>query len=173
MDKIEKQTLIEMSLYILEATGGVDVYRLFKTLYFAHRRHLATYGIPLVADEFHALKFGPVPTCLYDFYKYRDNDFCEVVEVGDQNALRGKRSADRDYLAKADIESLDIAISDCRGRSFKAILDRTHDKYWEKAFKSPSSSKLIPRLDIARSAGASDEMLEYIASNLAIEEALL
>ena len=65
MSAYEQQKLIEVVLYILYKTSGIDFYHLFKIMYFAERDHLATWGDRITADEFYAIKYGPVPIQLY------------------------------------------------------------------------------------------------------------
>ncbi len=173
MDRLDKKILIEMALYILEITGGVDIYHLCKVLYFGQRRHLGTYGIPLVADDFHALPYGPVPTNLYDFFKKGDHDFQNVIKKGSQDAqciLFGKRNADRNYLSEADRETLDEVIKEYASLPFEVLKQKSHDEYWKRA--SEGNSKVMPLIDIARSAKASDGMIEYLEEHLAVELAL-
>ena len=65
MTKFEQQRIIEIVLYILNKTGGMDYYHLFKILYFANQRSLVDWGQLMIADKFCALPHGPVPTILY------------------------------------------------------------------------------------------------------------
>ena len=44
MTLFEQKTLIEVVLYVLQKTQGVDYYHLFKILYFADRKHIAEWG---------------------------------------------------------------------------------------------------------------------------------
>jgi uncharacterized phage-associated protein len=74
MSTYERQKLVEVVLYILNKTGGLDYYHLFKVMYFAEREHLASWGDRITADEFHALPHGPVPTLLYDAIKKKERD---------------------------------------------------------------------------------------------------
>ena len=69
MTNFDKQKLIEIVLYILNKTKGLDYYHMFKVIYFANIAHLAKYGFPMVSDEFCALPDGPVPSVLYNCIK--------------------------------------------------------------------------------------------------------
>ena len=44
--------------------------KLQKILYFAQGLHLATYGTPLIQENFQAWKFGPVIPEIYQIYKF-------------------------------------------------------------------------------------------------------
>ena len=69
MNKFEQQKTIEVVLYILNETGGIDFYHLFKIIYFAEMKHLAKWGHRILSDPLCAMDYGPVPTMLYDAVK--------------------------------------------------------------------------------------------------------
>lgn len=69
MTEFQRQTLIEIVLYVLNKTKGVDFYHFFKILYFANKAFLAKWGTRIIADDFCALEYGPVPTNLYNAVK--------------------------------------------------------------------------------------------------------
>ena len=56
MTTFEQKSLIEIVLYILNKTGGIDFYHLFKIIYFAEMKHLAKWGIRLQKDDLCALE---------------------------------------------------------------------------------------------------------------------
>ena len=55
------QALIEIVLYIINKTGGIDYQRLFIILYFGNQRTLLEWDYPMIADKFYALSHGPAP----------------------------------------------------------------------------------------------------------------
>ncbi|WP_025839193.1 Panacea domain-containing protein [Porphyromonas cangingivalis] len=174
MNNLEQYSLIEMSLYILQKTGGLDIYHLLKTLYFAQRHHLATYGMPLVADEFHALKYGPIPTHLYDLYKHKNSSFNCVIGSENEDAqgiLFARREPDMDYLSIADIETLDYSIRMYSSKTFQELKELSHDEYWERAFNNPSNH-IMSHVDIANSGGAPSGVVELINEHNSIKNAL-
>ena len=62
MDNYEQQKIVEVVLYILNKTGGIDFYHLFKILYFAERDHLAKWGDKIISDDFYALQDYMMPS---------------------------------------------------------------------------------------------------------------
>ena len=66
-EDIEK--LKAVTLYILSKCGATDYIHLFKILYFAEKKHYATYGAHITNDTFIAMEHGPVPSFLYDALK--------------------------------------------------------------------------------------------------------
>ena len=120
MTNFDSKKLTELVLYILCKTGGVDFYHVFKILYFAEMKHLAKWGSGIVPDEFCALKYGPVPTHLYDAVKELGHsrmklseELSEVVQFAGEdapNVLLPKRDANVDFLSKSEIDVLDQSI---------------------------------------------------------------
>lgn len=181
MTRFEKQKLTEIVLYILNKTKGLDYYRVFKIIYFANIAHLAKYGFSMVSDEFCALPNGPVPSLLYDCIK--DSAFCDKelknmlysnISKGTDDAnymLDAKRPADLEYLSKADIEALDNSIAENANLSFGCLRAKSHGKEWHRAFNR-QGRKIMDVVGMAEDAMASDDMIEYIKENLAIDAAL-
>ncbi|QNA83217.1 SocA family protein [Sphingomonas sp. So64.6b] len=59
----------EALAYIATQWPGITVFYASKVLFFAEKKHLNTYGRPIVADTFVAMPNGPVPSTLYDFIR--------------------------------------------------------------------------------------------------------
>ena len=182
MTNFEKQKLTEIVLYILNKTNGLDYYHVFKIIYFAELEHLAKYGFRMTTDEFCALQDGPVPSLLYDCVKddvYCDKDLEKMintsVEKGNDDAyymLTAKREADLDYLSKSELESLDKSISDNATMPYGELKEKSHGKEWYRAFYEGTGRKVMDTIGMARDGMASEEMIEYIKENLAVEAAL-
>lgn len=181
MTHFDKQKLTEVVLYILNKTRGLDYYRMFKIIYFANIAHLAKYGFPMVSDEFFALPDGPVPSVLYDCIKGSANCDKELQNMLEKNVSKGacdayymleaKRNADLDYLSKADVEALDDSISENANLSYGDLRAKSHGEEWRRAYKL-QGRKLMDVVGMAKDAKASDDMIEYIKENLAVEAAL-
>lgn len=181
MTQFDKHKLTEVVLYILNKTKGLDYYHVFKIIYFANIAHLAKYGFPMVSDEFCALPDGPVPSILYNCIKgdaYCDKELQDMlknnVSKGADDAyymLEAKRNADLDYLSKADIEALDNSISENAKLSYGELREKSHGEEWNRAYQS-QGRKVMDIIGMAKDAMASDDMIEYIKENLAVEAAL-
>jgi uncharacterized phage-associated protein len=180
MSAYEQQKLIEVVLYILNKTNGIDFYHLFKILYFAEREHLATWGDRIVADDFFALKYGPVPTQLYDAVKCQNahnanlyNLLWSAVELaGDDapNVLLPKRKHDAGYLSSSEVKALDNAIAENAKKLFQELKSLSHDKAWGNARKRRPSA--ISPLDMAKAAGATSATVEYIREQQTLDAIL-
>lgn len=170
MNSLERQKLKEVVLYILNITGGLDYYRVFKVLYFAEKEHLKLYGTRIVADNFAALPYGPVPSVLYDAVKA--NLYTDVItRAGDDASmvLLPKRNFNSDYLSQSDILCLNRSIQENAKLSFSEMMEKSHDTAWQKARQR---SGFISLVEMARAAGASEEMLDYIEEQSQIENSL-
>ena len=181
MTQFDKQKLTDIVAYILNKTKGLDYYHVFKIIYFANIAHLAKYGFSMVSDEFCALPDGPVPTVLYNCIKgdaHCDRELQVMLEKtvskGTDDAyymLEAKRDADLEYLSKADIEALDYSISDNANLPYGELRAKSHGDEWNRAYKQ-SGRKVTDIVGMAKDAKASDDMIEYIKENLAVEAAL-
>lgn len=162
---------IEVALYILEKTKGVDLYHLFKIMYFADRAHLAEWGCRITDDNYHALPHGPVPTKLYDEIKNGVLKNCIRNAGGDaSNFLLAKRSPDMNYLSVSNIEALDLSIKENVNLSFNQLISKSHDSAYNEA--SGKKPNVLTNSSMALAAGASEGMARYIDEQMAIESAL-
>lgn len=182
MTSHDRKKLTELVLFILDKTGGVDFYHAFKILYFAEMKHLAKWGSGFVPDEFCALKYGPVPTQLYDAVKELNNprmilseELSEVIQFAEEDVtdvLLPKREADLKYLSKSEIEALEQSIEENKSLIFGQLMRKSHDEAWEEANRRTNGTNVISPVSMARVLNADDAMLEYIEEQMLIESAL-
>lgn len=182
MTNYDSKKLTELVLFILGKTGGVDFYHAFKILYFAEMKHLAKWGSGIVPDEFCALKYGPVPTQLYDAVKELNHprmilseELSEVVQFAGEdapNVLLPKREANLKYLSKSEIEALEQSIEENESLTFGQLMRKSHDEAWEEANRRTNGTNVISPVSMARVLNADDAMLEYIEEQMQIESAL-
>lgn len=182
MTNYDRKKLTELVLYILDKTGGVDFYHAFKILYFAEMKHLAKWGSGIVPDEFCALKYGPVPTQLYDAVKELNHphmtlskELSEVVQVAGEDApniLLSKRQADLKFLSKSEIEALDQSIEENKSLTFGQLMRKSHDTAWDEANRRANGTNVISPVSMAKVLNTDETMLEYIREQMQIESAL-
>ena len=182
MTSHDRKKLSELILFILDKTGGVDFYHAFKILYFAEMKHLAKWGSGIVPDEFCALKYGPVPTQLYDAVKELNHprmilseELSEVIQFAGEdapNVLLPKREANLKYLSKSEIEALEQSIEENESLTFGQLMRKSHDEAWEEANRRTNGTNIISPVSMARVLNADDAMLEYIEEQMQIESAL-
>jgi uncharacterized phage-associated protein len=162
-------------LYILDVCGSIDYFHIFKILYFADKKHYATYGKRIVNDTFCALQDGPVPTVLYNAIKIANGKMkrpataSSLTMIADALSVNtdydyiisAKEKPDMDELAKTDIRFINESIQDNRNIPYGELSLKSHDTAWAEAWNN-SNSKILDDLSMARAAGAGDAMIEYI-----------
>lgn len=165
-------------LYVLNKCEAIDYFHLFKILYFADRDHYAKYGRRIIKDSFIAMENGPVPSDLYNALKgiagktcLPDSSPLKIIS----NSIRSKDKAfsyyitssecpDMDELSKSDIEMLDRSFEENKNLGFGELSKKSHDFAWEEAW-GKSHNSIIDEISMAKAAGASEDMIEYIKEN--------
>lgn len=110
-----QRRLVEKVLYVLSKAGGLDYYHLFKVLYLADCGHQQAYSRKLVEDDFCTLRYGLVPSALYNAIKARGKEtllsqaLWEVVETeeDDKYTIYPLREADMNYIDDLEASTLD------------------------------------------------------------------
>lgn len=182
MTDYNRKKLTELVLYVLERTGGADFYHTFKILYFAEMKHLAKWGSGIVPDEFCALKYGPVPTQLYNAVKdlhqpqtALSEELSEVLRFAGEdapNVLLANRKANMNFLSKSETEALDQSIDENKSLTFGQLMRKSHDEAWNEANRRANGTNVISPVTMAKVLNPDDAMLEYIAEQMQIESAL-
>lgn len=175
------QIIKSVLLYILK--NGSDkirsnVYYIVKTAFFSQQKHLVKYLCPIFKDTIMALKFGPVPSNIYDILKisrgdsktvkYHSNDEIALVSQSiafEDETFLPKEDPDMDYLSPSSIECLDDAIKQVSDMSFDDILSATHGDEWQRAYNS-SGNHIMDILEIVKEAGIHGDELNYLKENI-------
>lgn len=181
VDRNSQQRIVEMALFVLNMTGGLDRFHLFKVLYFAERMHLANWGLPMSHERYYALDYGPVPSELYSAIKEQDNPhsfmgklFWEAVEAAPDEArgiMIAKREPDMTFISKAGIEVLTEAVKEYAHMGFGKLSILSHGVDWKRA-REKGDNTLIDTVDMAESGGAPEEVLELLEERLEVINAL-
>lgn len=98
----------------------------------------------------------------------------KTVSKGTDDAyymLEAKREANSDYLSKADIEALDCSIAENGTLPYGELRAKSHGEEWCRAYKQ-AGRKVMDIVGMAKDAMASEDMINYIEENLAVEAAL-
>jgi len=167
--KINKDKAINALLFVASKTGGeIDIHRLSKILYFADQKHLIRYGRPITRDQYVPMDKGPVPSKVYDYFKaVRSNketplkNYCaEYFDVENWMHFIMKEQPNLEMLSESEIECLSESIIENKDLGHDELIFKSHDAAYEQA-RSHSHSRLS-FLEMAKVAGASEEMLNYI-----------
>lgn len=183
MNNFDQQKIIQVVLYILNKTGGIDYYHLFKIIYFAELKHLAKWGSRIIKDDLCALGYGPVPTALYDAVKGKNAVCTHLADLmkattafaGDDapNVLLPKEDVDMDYISRSEIEALDESIKENASLTFGQLKDRLHDRAWHEAYYRQDGNKIISPVTMAQVMNADEATIEYIKEQMELEDELL
>lgn len=161
-------------LYVANRVSRPDTHKIFKVLYFADMAHLCKYGRAITGDRYIAMKFGPVPSCVYDMVKcvkgtgLYDNPTLKAFFGMEGYMVEPLRDADIDYLSATDVEALEESIAKYDDYDFQAMTERSHGKAWSKAWESPTSE--ISVADMLEESGADKEYIEYIIDGITSEK---
>jgi len=159
------QAYIQPVLYVLNKAGqALDTHRISKILYFADREHLAKYGTSISNDTYMKMKYGPVPSIIYDIIKavqgknglISKSDVASFFELSDNDKISAITHYDEDEFSISEMECLDDSIKEHLQKSFDFLSDKSHDEAWENAVYS------MDNITIAKAGGADENMLKYI-----------
>ena len=154
-----------------------DIHKIFKILYFADMSHLCKYGRAITGDTYIAMKYGPVPSCIYDMVKVvRGDSLYNQPELKAFFTIKGNmleplRSEDLDYLSESDVRELGESVAKYGNLTFDKMTEISHDNAWEKAYSNPISEK-ISVVDILTENGANEDYINYIVENLSAQKEL-
>lgn len=143
-------------LFVLKELGGkVDKYKLARILYCADKKHLSEYARLVTGDQYIAMPVGPIPAGIY-----------EEIEKGTLNSKGNIVISDQDpdmkLLSKTDVECLSQSIVENKDLLLGDIENKSNQEICNKTYGDPISVS-----DMAKEAGASDELIKYIAELLA------
>lgn len=171
-------------LYIIQNSKRHDVYSIVKTAYYAQQFHFAQWALPIFKDKIAALKFGPVPSTIYDILKISRGD-ASVQRFHKANNLHiaskaigfedesffAKEMPDMDFLSVSEIECINAATSKVASLGFEEIANDTHGEEWARVWND-SSLHYMDDLKIAQEGGADDATICYLKDALIINEIL-
>ncbi|MDD3789563.1 MAG: Panacea domain-containing protein [Petrimonas sp.] len=166
-------------LYVLNKNKekGVDMFHVFKIMYFAEREHLSRYGRKSIRDTFYALPNGPVPGALYDIIKFKQHKldtgfgFDETAYKTVLNAFDVKNNSynifplekfDEGELSQSDMHCLDNSYNKYINIRQRTLSDISHDSAWQKAMERKGKDKRMSSEDIALAGEANQATIEQI-----------
>lgn len=180
MKESDIQRIKAVLLYILNKmpSGSNDIYHIVKAAFYAQKEHFVNYGLPLFNDKIIALKFGPVPSLVYNVLRVARGDsdpyrFCDDRLLSrlsapidfDAEYFYTTINPDMSCLSNSAIECLDSAIHQVSTMGFVELKNDTHGVEWSRAYNSRESHQMDD-INIAREGGASQDMLQYLADTL-------
>jgi hypothetical protein len=171
---LDTEKALETVVYVSHETN--NLFNIVKTLYFADKFHLESYGRLITGDYYVAMEDGPVPSGAYDLIKLvRGDNFSyepnivnahpetaiRVVKIGKDTEVSPLRPPDLDYFSESDLECLNKAIKLFARMDVLTLWDRVHK---EDAYKKTLRDKPIKLQDIILSLPNGKEIIEYLNS---------
>ena len=162
-------------LYVANRVKQRDIHKIFKVLYFADMAHLSLYGRAITGDRYVAMKYGPVPSAIYDMVKaVRGESWFSLDELkaffdADGMIITPKRDADEGFLSMTDLEQLDIAIDKYSSFRFDKMTQVSHGSAWQKAWDNPDTDDIAIE-DILAETGADEAYIKYVVESITAQK---
>lgn len=169
----DKDVTLNAVLYIIKGMGGrTDMHKIFKTLFFADRKHLSEYGRTITGDVYIAMQYGPVPSKTDDIFKavrgdsyFKAGDLAGYFHFINKWIVTADKEPDSDYLSESDILCLDYAIELCKDKSFNELTSMSHGEAWA----DTGHGSRMDYADILMEIGESEEYARYVTEKLNLE----
>lgn len=126
--------------WMVAQRNAIDLHSALKTCYFADKSHLNAHGRPIFGATYRAMRFGPVPTEIYEMMK---GEALWKAELGIDHfpwELSGytlRRFAngdpDLDALSESDLRHLEDGLATSVAMTFTERTEATHGADWQKA----------------------------------------
>lgn len=166
--KFDKEKTIAALLYISsrlhQDKKESGFHAIFKILYFAERKHLSRYAMPITGDNYIAMEDGPVPSESYNIFKRAKTDKFWLPKV-EQNLfeidnwlVKPLQVPDMEELSESDLECLDESIEENKSLSYGQRVDKSHSIAWGNAQKNGK----MDFCDIASEEGANKDVCDLI-----------
>ena len=158
---------VEIVLYLANRVPNPTILSICKLMYLSDKTHLERLGRFLCGERYVAMKYGPVPSYIYDILKSKaddpeeDSDGLRVTERRNVRVLRG---ADNKRISPSAKKTLDIVIKQYGNLPIWDLLNKCHDKAWLQAWnnRGEKNSVDIPVDSILALLEDSDELLSHL-----------
>ena len=153
---LHKEKAVNSLLFVITKLEKADTHMIYKILYFADQKHLLKYGRPIFGDTYVKMKYGPVPSFVKNVVDENIEGLEEVVATYHRYFVKSLVKPDLDFLSESDLECLNESLEENKDLEFLVLTDKSHDYAYNKA------SWNIDYLDMAKAAGADDNLLNFI-----------
>lgn len=151
MKSFSVKKTIQVLNYLQENAGATDFITLLKLVFFADRKMLRTWGIPITYDQYYAMKRGPVCSKTkdilnkkYDYLSISESDR-ELINIAIEKKEKNQiyiKNIGYSSLSPADKVALNFTINTFKKFSGKELIEITHDyPEWKKYEKQLESKK--------------------------------
>jgi len=144
---INYEKTLETIVWFANKKSDAGFHWLLKMIFLADRHHLNKYGIPIIGDDYIAMRFGPVGDTVYSILKGE----CPVVDEQEKITVANKivttkEKPNTNHFSRREIEIFENIFSTYGDYSFADLCDITHSfPEWKDARACRISEN--PRID--------------------------
>ena len=127
-----KKAVQAINFFALKNGGKITKLEVLKLIFFADRYHLRKYGRPITNDQYWAMRFGPVASCVKEMAEldslcgterhYAENHFQKGIP---EYQLESTTPVDEDVFSDSDLEALNF-VWDHFGDHLDHVVNVTH-----------------------------------------------
>ena len=162
------------ALYLLKKLGAQDILKLMFLIFYADRRHLIRYGMPITGDSYSATKHGPIPMSTYDLLCGGEKNFAREYFSRKGNKIRARRTAkiDEDQFSDSIVEVLDEICEEYGTLTAKKLMSQIRaEKEYQQLWGQDSTITAFPiSYESILHYHADDKMKSIIAEQQEIED---
>lgn len=111
-------------LWILNKKPDIDVYNINKIMFSADCYSLNHFGRPIYGERYVAMKFGTVPSFMYDLTKVKSN---VPYYHSSAHGLTANAKADDSLFSGSDVEALEHGIKEYGNLDFSSVKSKNHE----------------------------------------------
>ena len=164
------QKTIEAILYIIDQlSGSVNKYNLMKILFSSDKFHLNNHAKPVTGDIYIRMKYGTVPSSVYNMIEGKDDDWYlnilqrdnypfQLKKEGRHHFIESKIKPELDYLSKSDNKALTFGIFEYGKLTFSEVEEKNHQ---EKCWIDTPENSIIPFESIIEDQEIINELKEH------------
>ncbi len=150
-----KKAVQAINFFTKKNGGKITKLPLLKLIFFADRYHLRKYGRPITNDQYWAMQFGPVASCVKEMAELdslcgTERHYAEThfKKVRPDHTLKSIHPVDEDVFSDSDLEALEFVWSRF-GSKLPHLVNVTH-KYpeWKKHEPTLKSGQSRVRMDL-------------------------
>jgi len=139
--KINTQKAVESVLWLIQR-GESNMYNIWKMLFAAEKYHLNKYGRPITGDGYIAMKYGTVPSWLYNQAKIYPRG---IGFIRSENFLFAERPPITMLFSESDEEALEHGYNEYTGLSFGEVMAKNHkEPTWIKNYELRGNNESAP-----------------------------
>lgn len=131
--RLNAEKALNAILWLAQRQPLITFHTISKVLFYADKKHLLSYGRPVIGDEYTAMRWGPVPSDVYNLLQ-SDPIMLEALGlesvpfevVGSHSVRLGECGPDMTVFSDSDIEALEQSFTENAHLSFGQLVDKTH-----------------------------------------------